>query len=361
MRKRLRLLTGTCTILEGRRALKTAAPLGGQIESERTGLRAYIGALEEAALDAMQMCLSRKFVTAHEVEALLEKYPEDQCLTRDLKVGRRSLSTKQQEMTEQQEVVDSWRQRIMSMINSCHLAEAEKMLVELGTRVSSEMVLALAKEHSAMHMYVQQLRQEAIRKMAGLQNSGDIGELLEAIAESKDVSDPEVRALCSRLQARAQHLKEEGQTIGELRLELSSLMQGTSVEQIESALRRSDAFDEQLHDERVVLRSCLMQLLDAACHALGGMLSTNRVEDIDEALVEYRGYNDSKVRSLWRKLEVRRRPPQPIRTRSHFNWQPSCGQAFLANSICNHDRSTAHEWWRTPTPRSRGCGSSSAR
>lgn len=233
---------------------KARAFFAGSVEEERTALHQYVRSLEESALEAMQKSLMRKWVSAQELEALLDKYPEKECVSKDLKVARRALVAKQSEMGEQEKVVDEWRHRMMSMINRCRLPEAETVLVELGTKVSSDMVLALAKEHSAMHMYVQQLRKEAVQTLSSLQDSTDIGALLEAVAENGDVSDPEVRALSARLQERARKLTEESQTIAGLRIELMNLVQTGGVGEIERALKKSELFDSQLREERIELR-----------------------------------------------------------------------------------------------------------
>ena len=177
---------------------------------------------------------------------------------------------------------------------------------ELGEEVSKEVLLELAREHAAMHTYHQRLRQDALDALHTALPSKDIGALLSVCADLKDVQDLEIRALCAQCVERVAELRAEGERVSALKGKLLQLCDGGAVEEVEAALRETEAFAEQMRAERTALEQHYKTLLEAAAAALRDMLTSDAVHDIDECLAEYRGWRDEGVVAAHRELQKHR-------------------------------------------------------
>ena len=310
VRIRLRQLTGTCSISDGVRALKASAALGSTIGSEREQLQQFVTALQDAALETMQKALHRSYLGMEEADSLLEKYPERDCVTDDMRRARQALLERKDALVVRRSEVETWRERLMSMIHSCRLHEAEAILRELGGVASADVAMELAREHQAMLVEVQQLRKAAIDKLHAQLSARDIGGLLSAIADNKDVQDPEVRSLCAQANEQVRRLREEDQRVDEWKVRLRTLCEAGGIEDVSVALAQTEGFADQLSTERDLLLGYQRQLLGSAVAALRDMLTSSDVHDIDSCLEDYRLYQDQGVREAHRALQAHRNKVQ---------------------------------------------------
>ena len=306
VRIRLRQLTGTCTISDGVRALKASAALGSAIGAEREQLQHFVTALQDSALEAMQKALHRSYLSMEEAESLLEKYPERDCVNEEMHQARLALQERRKALQVRRSEVDTWRERLLGMINSCRLDAAESMLRELGAVASADVAMELAREHSAMLVYTQQLRTEAIEKLQTQISGREVGGLLSAIADHQDVQDPEVRLLCARANEQVKRLNEEAERVKEWKARLLTLCEGGGIEDVTLALAQTEGMAVDLPTERNLLLGHQRQLLDAAIAALRDMLTSSDTIDIDTCLDDYRSYTDAGVQEASRALRAHR-------------------------------------------------------
>ena len=239
----------------------------------------------------MHAALQRSHLGYDEVDALLQRYPERDCTSDVLLTARKTLLERQKSLTQRQKEAGAWKTRLQGLTNQCSLHEAEAVLLELGSAFTGgDIALDLAKEHSALHLYHATLRAGAIEKLSALRGSRDTTVLLVTIAEYANVSEPEVRGLCSSLSERVATLEKEAKSHSEWRLRLTQLATSGNVEAMEAALSETGAdpvLVEALTNERAKLQEQVSNQVAAAVAALNDMRSTTMVGDIDQALAEY--------------------------------------------------------------------------